>query len=107
MKTMFDLYKLAAKHYNENLWAQKYDPDTVECLGLKTLLDLHYDLCLKMSTIEECAETFGATYIQRTDKNGFIIKVYSLTPGTGAAAEYDFDLGEFVAVPYEALDRPY
>lgn len=107
MKTIFDLYKQAARDYNENIWIQRNDPDAVEMLGLKLILDCQADLTLKMRTIEECAETLGATYIQRKGEGGYITKLYALTPGSGAAAEYDFDLCEFVSIPYEALDRPY
>ncbi len=101
MKTMFGLYQKTVRDYNENLWIQKNDPDVVECLGLRYLLDCQYDIKLKMSTIEECAETFGTTYSYQKDKNGYIIKVSSSTACSRAAAAYNFELGEFVAVPCE------
>ena len=101
MKTIFGLYQLAAKTYNENLRTLREDPESTQLLGAALLHDLQRDLRIKMSTIEEVNDTLGGTFIRREDDHGYIVKLYSQNPHTGCAVEFDFDSFEFVPVPYD------
>ena len=101
MKTIFGLYQLAAKDYNENVRILREDPETLSSLGIALVRDLQRDLRIKMNTIEECNDALGGTFIRREDDHGYIVKLYSQNPHTGCAAEFDFDSFEFVPVPYD------
>lgn len=101
MKTIFGLYQLAAKTYNENLHTLREDPESTSLLGAALLHDLQRDLRIKMSTIEEVNDTLGGTFIRTVDEHGYIKKIVSQTPHTGCAVEFDFDCFEFVPVPYD------
>ena len=101
MKTIFGLYQLAAKTYNENMRTLREDPETTNSLGAALLHDLQRDLRIKMSTIEEVNDTLGGTFICVKDEYGYIKKIVSQTPHTGCAVEFDFDSFEFFPVPYD------
>ena len=101
MKTIFGLYQLAAKDYNENLRTLREDPETVTMVGADLIYSLQNDLRLMMSTIEEVNNTLGGTFIREHDEYGYIKKIVSQTPHTGCAVEFDFDIFEFVPVPYD------
>lgn len=101
MKTMFGLYQLAAKTYNENLRTLREDLENAKLLGAALLHDLQRDLRIRMSTIEEVNDTLGGTFIRVHDEHGYIKKIVSQEPNAGCAVEFDFDIFEFVQVPYD------
>ena len=105
MKTIFGLYQQAAKDYNENLRTLQEDPEIVAMVGADLIHSLQNDLRLKMSTIEECNDALGGTFIRREDDHGYIVKLYSQNPHTCCAVEFDFDSFEFVPVPYDIHAR--
>lgn len=100
MKTIFGLYQMAARDYNENVRLLKEDPELVTMVGAGLIYSLQNELQLKMSTIEEVNDTLGGTFIRVFDDHGYIKKIVSQTPHTGCAVEFDFDSFEFVPVPY-------
>lgn len=96
MKTIFDLYELAARQYNENLHILKEEPETVSAFGVNVIRSDLQDLKVKMSTLEEVYDVIGGTYIKQVDDQGYIVKLTLHHPLFSYTSVFDFDAYAFV-----------
>lgn len=106
MKTIFDLYELAARQYNENLYTLQEDPETAEALGVGYLYDLQNDLRIRMNTLEEVYEVTGGTFIKKIGDHGYIEKITLRNPQFSCTMIYDPDTQRFNAQDFNSnIDR--
>ena len=101
MKTMIDLFRKAAADYNENIWILRNDPVAAECFGAAQLYSMCNDLKIRLTAIQDCAESIGAEYFYNIDDEGYISKIYARTQHTACAVEYDREAQKFVPIPYD------
>lgn len=106
MKTIFDLYELAARQYNENLYTLQEDPETAEALCVGCLYDLQRDLKIRMNTLEEVYELTGGTFIKNIGKHGYIEKITLRNPQFSCTMIFDYETQRFNAQEYSSnIDR--
>lgn len=106
MKTIFDLYELAAQQYNENLYTLQEEPETVDALGVGCLYALLQDLRVRMNTLEEVYELTGGTFIKKIGNHGYIEKITWHNPQFSCTMIYDPDTQRFNALEYNSnIDR--
>lgn len=106
MKTIFDLYELAARQYNENLYTLQEDPETAAGLGAGYLYAMMQDLRIKMDTLEEVYEVTGGTFIKSIGKHGYIEKITLRNPQFSCTMIFDYETQRFNAQEFNSnIDR--
>ena len=102
MKTIFDLYELSARRYNENLYTLQEEPETVDALGVGCLYALLQDLRVRMNTLEEVYELSGGTFIKKIGNHGYIEQITLRNPQFSCTMTYDYETQRFNAQEYNS-----